>query len=110
MASFVVESAATWVGKLLVEEVNFLAEVRDKVEGLKRELERMKSFLYDADHKQYKSLAIRHWISEIRYLAQEAEDVVELYILKVSHKREQPRSLIPWSGLKWLLYAVFWHL
>lgn len=106
MASFVIESAASWVGKLLVEEVEFLAEVRDKVEGLKHELEWMKSFLWDADHKQYKKAIIRQWISEIRDLAQEAEDVIELYILKVSHKREKPHGLIPWTDLKWLLCCM----
>ncbi|KAJ8442089.1 LOW QUALITY PROTEIN: hypothetical protein Cgig2_007927 [Carnegiea gigantea] len=106
MASFVIESAANWLGKLLVEEVEFLAKVRDKVEGLKRELEWMQSFLWDADHKQYKTAIIRQWISEIRDLAQEAEDVIERYILKVSHKREKPRSLIPWTDLKWLLCCM----
>lgn len=106
MASFVIESAAKWVGRLLVEEVEFLAKVRDKVEGLKRELEWMKSCLRDADHKQYKEPLIREWISEIRNLAQKAEDVIELYILKVSHKREKPHGLIPWTDLNWLLCCM----
>ncbi|KAJ8420144.1 hypothetical protein Cgig2_024523 [Carnegiea gigantea] len=36
----------------------------------------------------------------------QAEDVIELYILKVSYKREKPRDLIPWTELKWLLCCM----
>ncbi|KAJ8427554.1 LOW QUALITY PROTEIN: hypothetical protein Cgig2_003117 [Carnegiea gigantea] len=89
------DQETNWVWKLLVEEVEFLVKVRDK----------MKSFSWDADHEQYKKAVIRQWISEIRVLAQEAEDVIELYILQVSHKRESC-GLIPWTNLKWLLCCM----
>ncbi|KAJ8442323.1 hypothetical protein Cgig2_011246 [Carnegiea gigantea] len=106
MTSFAIESSAKWVGKLLLEEVESLGKVRDKVEGLQSELEWMNCFLLDADQKQYKEAIVRKCISDIRDLAQEVEDVIELYILKVSHKREKPRGLIPWTDLKWLLCCL----
>ncbi|KAJ8442090.1 hypothetical protein Cgig2_007928 [Carnegiea gigantea] len=106
MASFVIESIANSLGKLLAAEVEFLAEVTDKVERLNSELVYMKSFLRDVDHKHYNKDIIRRSVSEIRDLAQKAEDVIELYILKVSYKREKPRGLIPWTDLKWLLCCM----
>ncbi|KAK9698141.1 hypothetical protein RND81_08G084500 [Saponaria officinalis] len=102
MSSFSIESAAQWLGKLLVQEVQYLSEVCGKVEELQSELEWMQCFLLDADGKQNKNALIRKWVSEISDLALEAEDVTETYILKVSKKRHDGVL----NCLKWL--ACFW--
>ncbi|KAK9667091.1 hypothetical protein RND81_14G232300 [Saponaria officinalis] len=102
MSSFSIESAAQWLGKLAVQEVQHLSEVSDKVEELQSELEWMQCFLLDADSQQNKNALIRKWVSEISNLALEAEDVTETYILKVSKKRQDGVL----NGLKWL--ACFW--
>jgi len=65
MSGFAIESTAKWVGKLLVEEVQYLAKVRDKVEELQSELEWMQCFLLDADLKAvqecyYSQVDFRH--------------------------------------------------
>ncbi|KAK9698122.1 hypothetical protein RND81_08G083800 [Saponaria officinalis] len=102
MSSFSIESAAQWLGKLVVQEVQYLSEVSDKVEELQSELEWMQCFLLDADGQKNKNALIRKWVSEISDLALEAEDVTETYILKVSKKRQDGVL----NGLKWL--ACFW--
>ncbi|KAH9604659.1 hypothetical protein KSS87_005884 [Heliosperma pusillum] len=91
-----------WLGQLLIQEVQYLSQVKDKVEELQSELEWMQCFLLDADGKQNKNALIRKWVSEISDLALEAEDLTETYILKVSHKRQN--GIL--NGLKWL--ACFW--
>ncbi|GMH22746.1 hypothetical protein Nepgr_024589 [Nepenthes gracilis] len=99
MAESAVKSAVSWLGKLVVEEVKYLYEVREKVEELQGELEWMQCFLSDADKKQNKDAVIRKWISQIKDLAYDAEDVLEKFILKVSYK-DRRRGL--WSKLRWL--------
>ncbi|GAB2273979.1 hypothetical protein Dimus_008749 [Dionaea muscipula] len=99
MAWSAVKSAAEWLGKLAVEEVKYLYGVTDKVERLKKELEWMQCFMSDADARRHKEPLIRKWVSEIRELAYDAEDVTEKYILRVYNKDKQPFHLM-WF-LKW---------
>ncbi|KAL0355633.1 UNVERIFIED_CONTAM: putative disease resistance protein [Sesamum radiatum] len=81
--SFTVET----LGNLAIQKVAFLWDVQRQVNWLKDELKRMQSFLKDASEKQANDARVRNWISEIRELAQDAEDVVDTYILKVETKR-----------------------
>ncbi|GMH22743.1 hypothetical protein Nepgr_024586 [Nepenthes gracilis] len=99
MSLAAVKSAAAWVGKLMVDEVKYLYDVREKVEKLRGELEWMQCFLSDADTRQNKDAVIRKWVSQIRDLAYDAEDVLEKFILRVSYK-ERHRDLR--SNLRWL--------
>ncbi|XP_057544663.1 probable disease resistance protein At1g58602 [Amaranthus tricolor] len=101
MTSSSIESAAQWLGKLLVQEVQYLAAVRDKVEDLQSELEWMQCFLWDADEKQNKNALLRKWVFEIKESALEAEDLIELYILGIARKRENNGFWI-WDDVKWL--------
>ncbi|XWS10988.1 hypothetical protein CRYUN_Cryun38cG0045200 [Craigia yunnanensis] len=48
----------------------------------------MQSFLIDADEKQAEDQRIKLWVSTIRDLAYEAEDVVETFALKVGSERK----------------------
>ncbi|GMH22739.1 hypothetical protein Nepgr_024582 [Nepenthes gracilis] len=99
MAESAVKSAAAWLGKLVVEEAKYLYDVREKVEDLQVKLELMQCFLSDADKRQHKDAVIRKWISQIKDLAYDAEDVVEKFILRVSFK-DRHRGF--WSNLRWL--------
>ncbi|KAL2930999.1 hypothetical protein RDABS01_036409 [Bienertia sinuspersici] len=100
MASSSIELAAQVVGKLVVEEVQYLRGVSQKVADLQSELEWMQCFLWDADEKQNKNALLRKWVSEIRDSALQAEDVIEQYILKVVKGKRQNKGL--WSDLRWL--------
>ncbi|XP_057801919.1 disease resistance protein RPH8A-like [Salvia miltiorrhiza] len=67
----------------LIHKVKFLRGVEGKVESLKAEFKRMQSFLEDANKKQFQDMRVRNWISEIRELAQDAQDTIEMFLLNV---------------------------
>ncbi|GAB2273990.1 hypothetical protein Dimus_008759 [Dionaea muscipula] len=100
MAESAVQSAAEWLGKLVVEEVKYLYGVRDKVDRLRKELEWMQCFLSDADARRRKEALIRKWVSEIKDLAYDAEDVIDKFMLRVYNK-DKHRSLLTVGTLKW---------
>ncbi|EOY17925.1 PREDICTED: putative disease resistance protein At1g50180 [Theobroma cacao] len=86
MAEAIVFLAIERIADLLIHEALFLNDVRQEVESLKAELERMKSFLKDVDRKQEQDERLRTRVREIRDLAYDAEDVIDSYILEVAHR------------------------
>ncbi|KAL3630985.1 hypothetical protein CASFOL_023969 [Castilleja foliolosa] len=94
MAEAAISFAVEKLGSLLIHKVDFLLGVEDKVTWLKDELQRMQCFLKDASEKQSAgNETIRKWISDIRDVAQEAEDAIETFILRVENPRKN-RGLI----------------
>ncbi|KAL3507510.1 hypothetical protein ACH5RR_032892 [Cinchona calisaya] len=77
--SFAVES----IGKLLVEEANFLQGVSDEVRLLHEDMKRMEWFLKYADTKQNVRESVQSWVSEFRAIAYEANDTVEDYTFRI---------------------------
>ncbi|XP_057802215.1 putative disease resistance protein At1g50180 isoform X2 [Salvia miltiorrhiza] len=75
------------LGNQLIEKVKFLRGVEGKVELLREELKRMQSFLKDANKKQFEDESVRNWISEIRELAQDAQDTIEIFLLNVENAK-----------------------
>ncbi|XP_017984944.1 PREDICTED: probable disease resistance protein At1g58602 [Theobroma cacao] len=87
MAEAIVSLAIERIADLLIHhEALFLNDVRQEVESLKAELERMKSFLKDVDRKQEQDERLRNRVREIRDLAYDAEDIIDSYIPKVAHR------------------------
>ncbi|KAK4747941.1 hypothetical protein SAY87_014527 [Trapa incisa] len=93
MAESIVSSIVERVADLLIKEGQFLVEVKDQVESLQNELKLMQGLLEDADERQDKDNCIRQWVSQIRDLAYEAEDVIEAYILKVAQPTDSKNYL-----------------
>ncbi|KAH7833282.1 hypothetical protein Vadar_004749 [Vaccinium darrowii] len=79
VVSFVVER----LGDLLIEQVVFLQGVKDDVVWLRDKLEYLLCFLKDAEEKQDLDNRMRKWISDMRDVAYEAEDIIDDFILKV---------------------------
>ncbi|GAA0174944.1 antimicrobial response protein [Lithospermum erythrorhizon] len=88
MAESVVCYVVERLSSLLVEEAQFLSRVRGEVEKIQGELERMRCFLKDADARQNEKLTIRNWVGEIRELAHNTEDVLEMYAFKIPLKQD----------------------
>ncbi|XWS07713.1 hypothetical protein CRYUN_Cryun41cG0013600 [Craigia yunnanensis] len=86
MAVTIVSLAIKRISDLLIHEAVYLSGVREEVERLRAELERMQCFLEDADHKQEQDKRLRNRVAEIRDLAYDAEDVIDTFILKVAHQ------------------------
>ncbi|KAL7108950.1 hypothetical protein ACP275_06G145300 [Erythranthe tilingii] len=93
MADAAIFCAVNALGVLVVEKAGFLRGVEEQVKWLKNELKRMQCFLKDAAEKQAQNESIRQWISDIREVAQDADDVIETFILKFDTPRSSEGSL-----------------
>ncbi|KAB2055549.1 hypothetical protein ES319_A11G044800v1 [Gossypium barbadense] len=76
--SFVVERTAG-----ILEEIDFHTDVRKHVERLQEELVRMRCFLKDAEAKQDDDDRVRNWVSDIRNVAYDAEDLIDTFLLRM---------------------------
>ncbi|BFG41840.1 hypothetical protein CerSpe_281140 [Prunus speciosa] len=84
MAEFVVSTVVEKLTNWITEEALLLEGVGDKVEQLRDGLRWMQSFLKDADAEQEKNERLRNWVSQIREVALDAEDVIETYIAEAA--------------------------
>ncbi|KAL2333926.1 hypothetical protein Fmac_015139 [Flemingia macrophylla] len=84
MVEAVVSFAVERLYELLIDEVRLLNGVSDNVRSMQSELTRMQCFLSDAERRQDESETMKNWISEIRKLAYDAEDVIENYAIRVA--------------------------
>ncbi|CAL9022342.1 unnamed protein product [Prunus brigantina] len=84
MAEFAVSTVVEKLTSWITEEALLLKGVGDKVEQLRDELRWMQSFLKDVDAKREKNERLRIWVSQIREVALDAEDVVETYIAEAA--------------------------
>ncbi|KAI3459735.1 hypothetical protein Pfo_016398 [Paulownia fortunei] len=80
MAEPVVSITLETIRNLLVEEVKFYYGVRSEVEGIQQELQRMRSFLKDADSKQDADERVYNWVAEVRQAAYDIEDNVLVFV------------------------------
>ncbi|XP_039117449.1 probable disease resistance RPP8-like protein 4 [Dioscorea cayenensis subsp. rotundata] len=82
MAEAAVGFVVRKLGELLAQEAINLYGVRDQVEWLQRELGRMQCFLKDADAKKNKGddERVKHWVTEMRDLAFDAEDAIDTFM------------------------------
>lgn len=85
MVESVVSFAVERLGDLLIQEAKLLQGVGGQVKKLQTELKRMQCFLRDAESRQDEDETIKNQISEIRNLAYDAEDVIEMYAVKVAN-------------------------
>ncbi|CBI37933.3 unnamed protein product, partial [Vitis vinifera] len=77
------------IGDQLIEEAVFLKDVRPRIERLHRDLRAINCFLEAADAKQEEDPRVRNWVSDIRDVAYDAEDVVDMFILKAEALRRK---------------------
>ncbi|XWS47720.1 hypothetical protein CRYUN_Cryun13aG0008500 [Craigia yunnanensis] len=81
--SFLLEKLAD-----ILEEIDFQTNVRDEVVRLQDELMRMRCFLRDADAKQDDDERVRNWVSDIRNVAYDAEDLIDTFILRIDSSKK----------------------
>ncbi|GAB4839516.1 hypothetical protein Ancab_029042 [Ancistrocladus abbreviatus] len=104
MAEALIVSVAERLGSLLSEQVSFLCDVKEQVVDLQVELNELKSFLKDVDAKQEGNEVVRTYISEIRELAYDVEDVIDDYMYNVANGISSERNLV--SGYSCLLCRI----
>ncbi|XP_010258825.1 PREDICTED: putative disease resistance protein At1g50180 [Nelumbo nucifera] len=82
------------LSSLLTREANLLLGVDEQIRSLHDELEWIRSFLRDADQKRKKYERVKVWVSQIRDLAYDAEDIIDAFVLKVEQQRQKNLGLI----------------
>ncbi|KAK0580118.1 hypothetical protein LWI29_036631 [Acer saccharum] len=83
MVDAVVSFVVGKLGEFLINEAVFLGGVEEEVMGLKNELGSMQNLLKDAEEKQYGDSDIHKWVSDIKELAYDIEDMLYAFRLKV---------------------------
>ncbi|KAJ4724314.1 Disease resistance protein [Melia azedarach] len=83
MVDAVVSYVVQRLGDYLIQEAVFLAGVKNEVAWLKKELEWMLCFVKDAEQKQVDDPLIHQWLSDIRDIAYDTEDVLDKYMIQV---------------------------
>ncbi|XP_062089104.1 putative inactive disease susceptibility protein LOV1 [Humulus lupulus] len=79
----VVSLAANRILYLLKHEANSLINVKDDVENLVSELRRMQCFLRSAFSRQELDDSVKNLVVEVNNVANDIEDVIEIFIVKV---------------------------
>ncbi|EYU26321.1 hypothetical protein MIMGU_mgv1a018922mg [Erythranthe guttata] len=105
MADVAILIAVGRINELLMKKATFLQEegVEGQLRLLKGRLERMQSFQRDASDKESNDERIRNWISNIRDVAHDTEDVIDAFVLKIDIPRRR-RTRLPLLGkcLAWI--------
>lgn len=82
--SFLLEKLAD-----ILQEIDFQTNVRHEVVRLQDELMRMRCFLRDADAKQDDDARVLNWVSDIRNVAYDAEDLIDTFILRIDSVKKK---------------------
>uniref|UniRef100_A0A7N0UME4 Uncharacterized protein n=1 Tax=Kalanchoe fedtschenkoi TaxID=63787 RepID=A0A7N0UME4_KALFE len=82
-AAIAIASAVLKLSQLVYEKGSVLLFVRDDIENVISELKWMQSFLQDAEKKMGDSSLIRQWVSDVRDLAYDSEDIIDTFLLQI---------------------------
>ncbi|KAL6322671.1 hypothetical protein AAG906_015357 [Vitis piasezkii] len=99
MAESSVASFLEKLRNLASQEASLFGEVEGQVRLLRNELEWMRLFLEYADARRRYDKRLKLWVNQIRDAAHDAEDVLDEFMFKVEHKRQQRLH-----GLKFLRF------
>ncbi|KAJ4724308.1 Disease resistance protein [Melia azedarach] len=99
MVDAVVSYVVQRLGDYLIQEAVFLAEVKNEVIWLKKELEWMLCFIKDAEQKEVGYPLIRQWLSDIRDIAYDTEDVLDKYMPRVNDGETSDSLIVDAEGL-----------
>ncbi|GMP52515.1 hypothetical protein CsSME_00018292 [Camellia sinensis var. sinensis] len=70
----------------LQQEANLLIGVREEIEYIRDEFERMTAFLRVADATEENNPELKVWVKQVREAAYDIGDVLELYMLRLGHR------------------------
>ncbi|KAL2514239.1 putative disease resistance protein [Forsythia ovata] len=87
--TFVLDKLTT----LLEEKLNMVNEVKQEVEYIRDELERMIAFLRVADAAEDDDPELKVWIKQVRDVAYETEDIIDDFVIQI-HRKNNCR----WGG------------
>lgn len=85
MADTVVSFLLTNLTQILKDEANLLTGVKEKVQLLQQEYVRINAFLQASEGKRDEHEVVKAVVSQIRDVAYEAQDVIDNYVVDISH-------------------------
>jgi len=86
----------------MATEFKHLNGVSDKIKLLQDELRWMDGFLEDAYNKQHSNKLVAIWVDDVTNFSYEAQEIIEKYVHKVSH----PRQNGSWNSIRWMFCAL----
>ncbi|KAL2511688.1 Disease resistance protein RPM1 [Abeliophyllum distichum] len=102
--SFVVErlTATLW------EKLREVGGVGTEVENIRDELDRMAAFLKDADAVADSDTELRTWVSQVRDVAQDTEDVLDKFVFGLTRNHHGNRSItVVFKCFNWIINFRF---
>ncbi|XP_058222997.1 disease resistance protein RPM1-like [Rhododendron vialii] len=86
MAEGVVFELLSNFAPYLQEEVNLLTGVREEIEFIRAEFERMKNFLRVADEVEERDPNLKVWVKQVREAAYDTADALDMYMLRLGRQ------------------------
>ncbi|XP_059599002.1 disease resistance protein RPH8A [Vitis vinifera] len=87
---------------LLSKEAFLLSRVEEQVKLLSSELEWMRLFLKDADAKRRYDPRIKLWVSQIRDVTYDAEDVIDRFMFEMNHQQQGSLKCLQFLKLRFV--------
>ncbi|KAJ4832292.1 hypothetical protein Tsubulata_028185 [Turnera subulata] len=87
------DGVITKIISVLESEAALLGGVGDELQDIKRELERMRSFLEDCDVRGPLSEREKSWVAEVRDLAYDVEDIIDEFMFSVNRRRGKKKMV-----------------
>lgn len=76
------------LGVLMIKEARLLHGVGNQIEQIQKEFQQIQCFLRDANARKDDEETVRNCVAEIREIAYDVEDVIEIFVLRISSRRE----------------------
>lgn len=107
MADAAVSYVLDRLTSILLQNTSLIGEAKDEIEKMKLELESMKAFLRDAERWKEKNESVETWVTQVREVAIEIENIVDEYIhYNNSHKKQPQNQMKKNIGVKNLVLDV----
>ncbi|XP_057478393.1 disease resistance protein RPM1-like [Actinidia eriantha] len=85
MAESVVFGLLSKLAPFLQEEVNLMTGVREEIESIRGEFERMTAFLKVADAMEETDPGLAVWVKQVREAAYDTADALDMHMLRLGH-------------------------
>ncbi|PIA30597.1 hypothetical protein AQUCO_05500128v1 [Aquilegia coerulea] len=100
-ASAIVASVVKSLGKLVIDQTiafgTSFREVHEQFKSLMDELESIQGFLHTADSNHNQDPGIRIWVSDVREIAYDVDDVIDAFLRKVPYKEDGESSFMRYA-------------
>ncbi|XP_024039136.1 putative disease resistance protein RGA3 [Citrus clementina] len=80
IVSSLVEQLTSFAAKEIIQQVKLVVGVKEEVKSLISHLQAIQAVLDDAEEKQVKDKAVRHWLGRLKYASYDIEDVLDEWI------------------------------